>query len=146
MRRSILPDRPPARSEASGDLTMVIDEKMSELNAPSGVERQWPAGRVHGRAQRQRRPTVGQSGELERRRFAVSPSQGNFLLATTPGAAHAGWLYYAGVALALGVTVYEERLIALAKDVFALNDRVFLTNMAFSVGFLGTTLASYVAR
>jgi 4-hydroxybenzoate polyprenyltransferase len=60
--------------------------------------------------------------------------------------AQAGWLYYAGVALAVAVTVYEERLIALAKDVFVLNDRVFLTNMAFSVGFLGTTLASYVAR
>ena len=60
--------------------------------------------------------------------------------------AQAGWLYYVGVALAVGVTVYEERLIALAKDVFVLNDRVFLTNMAFSVGFLGTTLASYVAR
>lgn len=58
--------------------------------------------------------------------------------------AHAGWLYYVGVALAVGVTVYEERLVALAKDVFALNDRVFLTNMAFSVAFLGTTLASYV--
>ena len=58
--------------------------------------------------------------------------------------AHAGWLYYVGVALAVAVTVYEERLVALAKDVFALNDRVFLTNMAFSVAFLGTTLASYV--
>jgi 4-hydroxybenzoate polyprenyltransferase len=60
--------------------------------------------------------------------------------------AHASWLYYAGVVLAAGVTAYEERLIALAKDVFALNDRVFLTNMAFSVGFLGTTLASYAVR
>ena len=60
--------------------------------------------------------------------------------------AQAGSLYYGGVALALAVTVYEERLIALAKDVFALNERVFLTNMAFSVAFLGTTLASYVAR
>ncbi|MEA2720132.1 MAG: hypothetical protein QOJ39_1996, partial [Candidatus Eremiobacteraeota bacterium] len=48
--------------------------------------------------------------------------------------------------LATAVTVYEERLIALAKDVFALNDRVFVTNMAFSVGFLGTTLASYAVR
>jgi hypothetical protein len=28
--------------------------------------------------------------------------------------------------------------------VFALNERVFLTNMGFSVAFLGTTLASYV--
>ena len=58
--------------------------------------------------------------------------------------AHAGWLYYAGVALAAGVTIYEERLIALAQNVFVLNDRVFLTNMAFSVAFLGTTLASFV--
>jgi len=60
--------------------------------------------------------------------------------------AQAGWLYYAGVALAAAVTFYEERLIAFAKDVFVLNDRVFLTNMAFSVAFLATTLASYVAR
>jgi 4-hydroxybenzoate polyprenyltransferase len=60
--------------------------------------------------------------------------------------AHAGWLYYAGVALAAGVTFYEERLIALANNVFVLNDRVFLTNMAFSVAFLATTLASYVTR
>jgi 4-hydroxybenzoate polyprenyltransferase len=58
--------------------------------------------------------------------------------------AHPGPLYYAGVALALAVTVYEERLIALAGDVFALNERVFLTNMGFSVAFLGTTLASFV--
>ncbi|SRR5579885_2194750 len=60
--------------------------------------------------------------------------------------AHASWLYYAGVVLAVAVTAYEQRLIALAKDVFALNERVFLTNMAFSVGFLGTTLASYAVR
>jgi histidinol-phosphate aminotransferase len=35
------------------------------------------------------------SAELERRRFAVVPSQANFLLGTTPDAAHAGWLYAA---------------------------------------------------
>jgi hypothetical protein len=44
------------------------------------------------------------------------------------------------------VTLYEDRLISLAQDVFALNDRVFVTNMLFSVAFLGTTLASYIAR
>jgi 4-hydroxybenzoate polyprenyltransferase len=60
--------------------------------------------------------------------------------------AHASWLYYAGVVLAVAVTAYEQRLIALAKDVFTLNERVFLTNMAFSLGFLGTTLASYAVR
>jgi histidinol-phosphate aminotransferase len=42
------------------------------------------------RAQRERL-----SSELERRRFAVIPSQANFLLVTTPDAAHAGWLYSA---------------------------------------------------
>jgi len=57
--------------------------------------------------------------------------------------AHAGWPYDVGVALAVGVTLYEERLIAFARDVFALNERVFLTNMAFSVAFLATTVASY---
>ena len=35
------------------------------------------------------------SSELERRRLAVVPSQANFLLVTTPDAAHAGWLYAA---------------------------------------------------
>ena len=58
--------------------------------------------------------------------------------------AQAGIVYYLGVACAIAVTIYENRLIALAKDVFVLNDRVFLTNMAFSVAFLATTLASFV--
>ncbi len=58
--------------------------------------------------------------------------------------AHAGFVYYAGVALAAILVIYEERLIALAKDIFVLNDRIFATNMAFSVAFLGTTLASFV--
>ncbi len=35
------------------------------------------------------------ASELERRRFGVIPSQANFLLATTPEATHAGWLYAA---------------------------------------------------
>jgi 4-hydroxybenzoate polyprenyltransferase len=60
--------------------------------------------------------------------------------------AHAGFIYFAGVALAAVLVVYEERLIAIAKDIFALNDRIFVTNMAFSVAFLGTTLASFVLR
>ena len=58
--------------------------------------------------------------------------------------AHAGSFYYAGVALAAILVIYEERLIALAKDIFVLNDRIFIMNMAFSVAFLGTTLASFV--
>ncbi|MFN2460338.1 MAG: 4-hydroxybenzoate octaprenyltransferase [Candidatus Velthaea sp.] len=60
--------------------------------------------------------------------------------------AQAAPVYYAGVALAAVLVVYEERLIAIAKDMFVLNDRIFVTNMAFSVGFLATTLASFLAR
>jgi 4-hydroxybenzoate polyprenyltransferase len=57
--------------------------------------------------------------------------------------AHAGPIYYAGVALAAVLVIYEERLIATAKDVFAMNDRIFVTNMTFSVAFLATTLTSF---
>jgi 4-hydroxybenzoate polyprenyltransferase len=56
----------------------------------------------------------------------------------------AGFIYFAGVALAALLVIYEERLIAIAKDIFVLNDRIFVTNMAFSVAFLATTLASFV--
>lgn len=54
--------------------------------------------------------------------------------------------YYLGVACAALLVFYEERLIALAKNLFVLNDRVFVTNMAFSVFFLATTIAGFIAR
>jgi 4-hydroxybenzoate polyprenyltransferase len=55
-------------------------------------------------------------------------------------------IYFVGVLLAGLLVVYESRLIALASNIFALNDRVMSTNMAFSVGFLATTVASFVAK
>ena len=58
--------------------------------------------------------------------------------------ARAAPVYYTGVVLAAVLVVYEERLIAMAKDIFVLNDRIFVTNMLFSVAFLGTTLASFM--
>jgi 4-hydroxybenzoate polyprenyltransferase len=58
----------------------------------------------------------------------------------------AGEIYYAGVVLAVLLAVYESRLIAPATNVFALNDRIFATNMAFSVCFLLTTAAGYATR
>lgn len=65
---------------------------------------------------------------------------------------YAGWLagagvvYDIGVVFAVALVVYEERLFTIAKNVFVLNDRIFVTNMAFSVAFLATTLASYLVR
>jgi len=55
-------------------------------------------------------------------------------------------IYFVGVLLAVLLVVYESRLIAFASNIFALNDRVLVTNMAFSVGFLATTVVAYVAK
>jgi len=65
------------------------------------------------------------------------------LLALAGVAAHAGPVYYAGVAAAAALVLYEDRLLRAAENVFVLNERVFIANMAFSVVFLATTLASY---
>jgi 4-hydroxybenzoate polyprenyltransferase len=65
------------------------------------------------------------------------------LLAAAGAIAGAGVAFYLGVAAAVGLAVYERSLIARASDVFALNDRIFVSNMAFSVVFLMTTAAAY---
>jgi 4-hydroxybenzoate polyprenyltransferase len=67
------------------------------------------------------------------------------LLAWAGIAANAGWLYYGGVAAALVLVTYERRLLQRAENVFVLNERVFIANMAFSLVFLGTTAAGYLA-
>jgi len=60
--------------------------------------------------------------------------------------AQAAPAYYLGVALAALLVVYERRLIAIASNLFVLNERIFVTNMAFSVVFLGTTVVSFLTR
>jgi 4-hydroxybenzoate polyprenyltransferase len=66
------------------------------------------------------------------------------LLAWAGLAAGVGWIYYAGIAAAAALVLYEERLLRAVGNVFVLNDRVFVSNMAFSLVFLGTTVASHV--
>jgi 4-hydroxybenzoate polyprenyltransferase len=66
------------------------------------------------------------------------------LLAWAGALAHAGWFYYAGVAAAGALVIYEERLFRIAENLFVLNERVFVSNMAFSVAFLAATVAGYV--
>jgi len=60
--------------------------------------------------------------------------------------AAAGPLYYAGVACGLGLIAYEAYLLRSEKNVFVLNERVFTSNMTFSVIFLATTLAGFIWR
>ncbi len=68
------------------------------------------------------------------------------LLALAGILANAGWLYYAGVAAAIILTVYEDRLYGLAENVFVLNERIFISNMVFSIVFLAATLGGFVVR
>jgi 4-hydroxybenzoate polyprenyltransferase len=69
------------------------------------------------------------------------------LLGVTVVLGGVGPIGLAGVAFALVLTLYEAKLLREADDVFALNERVFNANMAFSVCFLATTLAGMlVAR
>jgi 4-hydroxybenzoate polyprenyltransferase len=56
----------------------------------------------------------------------------------------AGWLYYTGVAAAIVLTVYENRLYGISENVFVMNERIFTGNMAFSVVFLAATLGGYL--
>jgi 4-hydroxybenzoate polyprenyltransferase len=58
----------------------------------------------------------------------------------------AGWLYYAGVAAAIVLTLSENRLYGVSENVFVLNQRIFTGNMAFSVVFLAATLGGYLIR
>lgn len=66
--------------------------------------------------------------------------------------AFAGWFagahgaYAAGVAAAFALTAYEQRLSSRSENVFALNERVFTANMAFSVVFMLTSLAGFTLR
>ena len=49
-----------------------------------------------------------------------------------------------GVGLAALLAWYERRLFGVAKNLFILNERVFVSNMIFSVAFLCTTLGGFV--
>jgi 4-hydroxybenzoate polyprenyltransferase len=53
------------------------------------------------------------------------------------------WPYGLGIAAALLLLFYEDRLVLKSENVFVLNERIFSANMAFSVVFLLTTVAGF---
>jgi 4-hydroxybenzoate polyprenyltransferase len=65
------------------------------------------------------------------------------VLAAAGALAGVGPLYYAGVAVALALAAYEYRLFDTSENVFVLNERVFISNMGFSVVFLIATFAGF---
>jgi 4-hydroxybenzoate polyprenyltransferase len=68
------------------------------------------------------------------------------LLALAGVLASAGPLYYASPLFALVLAWYESRLFASAENVFVLNERVFVSNMVFSVAVLAATYAGFAWR
>ncbi|MEO6990535.1 MAG: 4-hydroxybenzoate octaprenyltransferase [Candidatus Baltobacteraceae bacterium] len=67
------------------------------------------------------------------------------LLAAAGAFSGAGLAYYLGLASALVLTAYERHLVTTAKSLFVLNERVFVSNMIFSVAFLASTLGGFVS-
>ncbi len=67
-------------------------------------------------------------------------------LAVAGFAAQAAWPYYAGVAAAALLTIYEDRLFRISENLFVLNERIFTGNMGFSIVFLAATIAGFVKR
>jgi 4-hydroxybenzoate polyprenyltransferase len=83
-------------------------------------------------------------GEAHGRRLPIALHLGMTLLLALAGwLAQVGPVYYAGVALAAGLSWYENRLFDFSKNIFILNERVFVSNMIFSVAFLVTTLGGF---
>ena len=68
------------------------------------------------------------------------------ILAIAGVLADVGPLYYLGVAFTLVLAWYENRQFDRAANVFVLNERVFVSNMTFSIAFLITTFAGFVWR
>jgi 4-hydroxybenzoate polyprenyltransferase len=83
-------------------------------------------------------------GESSGRRLPIALHAAMIVLLAAAGVlAGVGPLYYLGVAFAAGLTWYEDRLFGRSKNIFVLNERVFVSNMVFSVAFLATTLGGF---
>ncbi len=68
------------------------------------------------------------------------------ILAIAGVLAAVGPLYYVGVACTLALAWYENRQFDRAANVFVLNERVFVSNMTFSIAFLIATYAGFAWR
>jgi 4-hydroxybenzoate polyprenyltransferase len=65
------------------------------------------------------------------------------ILALAGAIAGVAWIYYLGPLLAFALAFYENRQFDRAENVFVLNERVFVSNMVFSIAFLTATVAGF---
>ncbi|HZZ64695.1 MAG TPA: UbiA-like polyprenyltransferase [Candidatus Baltobacteraceae bacterium] len=86
-------------------------------------------------------------GELTARRLPIALHLlMTALLALAGILSNAAWPYALGIAAALALIVYEQRLLRGSVDIYVVNERVFTANMSFSVVFLLTTIAGFSLR
>jgi len=84
-------------------------------------------------------------GERSGRSLPILLHVGMLLLLAGAGMlAGAGGAYYLGVVSVAGLILYEEHLFRSDANLFVINERVFISNMMFSVLFLLTTVGGFV--
>ncbi|MBV8067648.1 MAG: UbiA family prenyltransferase [Candidatus Eremiobacteraeota bacterium] len=83
-------------------------------------------------------------GEASGRVLPIALHAGMLLLLAGAGIlGGAGRTYFLGVLSVAILIIYEERLLRSGDNIFVVNERVFISNMTFSVVFLITTLGGY---
>jgi 4-hydroxybenzoate polyprenyltransferase len=84
-------------------------------------------------------------GETSGRVLPIALHAGMLLLLAGAGMlAGAGPAYFLGVLSVAVLIIYEEHLFRSGANLFVINERVFISNMTFSVFFLITTVGGYV--
>lgn len=90
------------------------------------------------------RSLPAQFGERNARNLTIALHASMAVLLVAAGLLeHAGRLYALGILAAGALLFFENRELTKTKNIFALNDRIFTANMAFSVIFLATTAAAF---
>jgi 4-hydroxybenzoate polyprenyltransferase len=86
-------------------------------------------------------------GERSARVLPIALHVGMVVMLAVAGIlAKAAWPYGLGVAAAVALLFYEDRLFERSENLYVLNERIFTANMTFSVIFLLTTIAGFALK
>ena len=86
-------------------------------------------------------------GERSARVLPIALHLGMVVMLTLAGIlAKAAWPYGLGVAAAVALLLYEDRLFERSENLYVLNERIFTANMTFSLIFLLTTIAGFALK
>jgi len=86
-------------------------------------------------------------GERSARVLPIALHVGMVVMLAVAGIlAKAAWPYGLGVAAAVALLLYEDRLFEHSENLYVLNERIFTANMTFSVIFLLTTVAGFALK